>query len=87
MKATKKHLATLERIRYDLKRGIAYLQGSNVVGIAHATNSPNGSNYTVRNNEFYTPEHVAVMSKVCGSHIVGIYRALERLDEVIEAVS
>jgi len=88
---TQKLERELQGILSELQRGADYLLQDEVKGIAHATQRPNGGNYTIRNaacvaSDQRLAEHVIVMNKHYGSDITGVYEAFSRLREMLERI-
>ena len=79
-------------ILLDIERAHNYLSDGKVVGIAHKTDRPNGSDYTIRNTACLEScgnraEHITVMSKECGSHITGVSFALRKMMALLERIN
>ena len=92
MKATKYHIQELERLLDLLTRAELYINKSD--GLAFETNTPNGGDYTIRNealsianNHTVTkPEHVTLHSKN-GSPLAFINLSIRNLRTTIEKIS
>jgi hypothetical protein len=80
----------LEAVLSNLRRGIAYLNRPQVLGIAEAIEEKNarGDDYDLRNPACMASctsvaLHMRTMNKSIGSDIAGLYQALTLLDELL----